>query len=168
MMNAARLAIVTGGSRGIGAAIVEKLLEMDYQLIVTGKQARESRKGVEYYAVDFSDRDATERFVQMMAARSVDVLVNNAGINQIGSFQEISTDIFDKIQEVNVHAPFRLTQAVIPGMRSRGWGRVVSITSVFSEVSRSFRASYSTSKFGIYGMTTALAAEVARDGVLVN
>lgn len=168
-MTANRLALVTGGSRGIGMAIVEKLLHSGFQVITTGKSKRDfSIPSVEYHAVDFSDVEATQKFASQMADKKIDVLINNAGINKIHPFADIPLETFDGIQNVNVRAPFILTQAVLPGMKKRRWGRIVNISSVFGVVSRSERASYSTSKFGIYGMTAALAAEVASEGILVN
>jgi NAD(P)-dependent dehydrogenase (short-subunit alcohol dehydrogenase family) len=97
-----------------------------------------------------------------------DILVNNAGINRNAPFAEIDPDDFAEIQRVNLIAPMLLCRAVTPGMRRNGWGRVVNICSIWSKVVRPGRASYAASKFGLDGLTAALAAEVAADGVLVN
>ncbi len=75
---------------------------------------------------------------------------------------------FDRIFRVNVEASFRLCQAVIPGMRRKGWGRIVSVSSIWGKISRAGRASYSASKFALDGMSAAISAEVAKDGILVN
>jgi NAD(P)-dependent dehydrogenase (short-subunit alcohol dehydrogenase family) len=164
-----RHALVTGGTRGIGAAIAEKLHALGARVTATGTaHDGTAPEGCEYAAVDFSDAAATEEFAAALSGQEVDVLVNNAGINKIAPFAEIDPDDFDRIQQVNVRAPFLLTRAVVAGMCERGWGRVVNVTSVFGVVSKEQRGSYSTSKFGLDGMTAGLAAEVARDGVLVN
>ena len=118
--------------------------------------------------VDFSDDVAMTEFVRTVRSRGFDVLVNCAGINVVAPFEKVDLADFDRVSRVNVRAPLLLCQAVLPHMRERRWGRIVNISSVYGHVSREGRASYSTSKFGLDGMTAALAAEVARDGVLAN
>ncbi|MEO8034085.1 MAG: SDR family oxidoreductase [Acidobacteriota bacterium] len=156
-------ALVTGGTRGIGAAIAARLRVAGIEVVVTGTQAAEGVR-----AVDFTVASATEAFAQSIAGEAFDILVNNAGINKIGPFQELDPADFARIQQVNVTAPFLLMRAVVPSMRRRGWGRIVNITSIFGVVSKEYRAPYSASKFALDGMTAALAAEVAADGVLAN
>lgn len=164
-----RRALVTGGSRGIGRAIAERLRHGGATVLVTGRRPEaESLDGFEYRGVDFADRSALEAFADEARAWAPDVLVNNAGTNKLSPFAEIEPDDFDRIQAVNVRAPLVLCRAVVPGMRERGWGRIVNVASIWSVVSRSGRGSYSASKFALDGLTAALAAEVAADGVLAN
>ncbi len=164
-----RKALITGGTRGIGAAIAERLSSEGAQVYVTGVSQIVSRSHKnDYYSVDFSDLDATEKFVEKIKKENFDILVNNAGVNKISPFTEISAEDFDRIQMINVRTPFRLCQAVIPFMQKQGWGRIVNVSSIFGVVSKEYRASYSTSKFALDGMTAALAAEVAKDGILAN
>jgi NAD(P)-dependent dehydrogenase (short-subunit alcohol dehydrogenase family) len=166
---AGRLALVTGGTRGIGAAIAARLASDGARVTVTGSRPDgTSPGGWSYEAVDFSDPIATERYAAALTGRDVDILINNAGINRIAPFEAIATDDFDRIHAVNLRAPFMLCRAVLPGMRRRRWGRIVNIASIFGTISKEWRASYSASKFGLDGMTAALAAEVACDGVLAN
>jgi NAD(P)-dependent dehydrogenase (short-subunit alcohol dehydrogenase family) len=164
-----RSALVTGGTRGIGFAIAARLLADGASVSITGTHADGSGpEGCAYHAVDFADRPAFETFAEEVKRLEFDILVNNAGINKIAPFAEIKPDDFDRIQEVNVRAAFRLCQAVLPGMRQKKWGRIVNIGSIFGKIGKELRGSYSTSKFALDGMTTALAAEVAADGVLAN
>lgn len=166
---AGRRVLVTGGSRGLGAAIAVCLADAGFDVVITAR-SQESLAGSVFagHAVDFSSVAATEAFADKVADMGIDVLVNNAGINKIAPFGTIDANDFQRIQLVNVVAPMLLCQAVLPHMRAQGWGRIVNVASIFGEVSREQRASYSASKSGLIGMTRALAAEVARDGVLAN
>lgn len=164
-----KYALVTGGSRGIGRAIAGCLQREGARVMVTGTRPNGDRPShCEYRDVDFTDREATERFANEIADLEFDILVNNAGFNKISPFTEINPVDFDEIQAVNTRAPFLLCQAVLPRMRQHGWGRIVNINSIFGVVSKEYRAPYSTSKFALDGMTAALAAEVAAEGILAN
>lgn len=162
-------ALVTGGTRGIGAAIARRLVADGASVVVTGTRPDGAAPdSCVYHAIDFVDRPATEAFAVEVAGWDIDILVNNAGINKIGPFDRLQTEDFDSIQAVNVRAPFLLCRAVLPGMRRRKWGRIVNISSVFGKISKELRGPYSASKFALDGMTAALAAEVAVDGILAN
>lgn len=168
-MTETRLALVTGGTRGIGAAIAQRLLADGDHVMVTGtRDDGAGPEGCVYRAVDFTDAAMTEAFADEIGGLGIDVLINNAGINAIAPFEKIDIDDFDRIQEVNVRAPFLLCRAVLPAMRAKGWGRIVNICSVWGTISKARRGSYSTSKFALDGMTAAISAEVAADGVLAN
>jgi len=162
-------AVVTGATRGIGYAIAERLMSDGLDVICTGtgKEAK-CPEGTSYRQVDFLDDKSIENFVDFLKNKKIDVLVNNAGINKIGSFSEIDINDFDKILRVNLRAPFLFCQAVIPNMKKNKWGRIVNISSIFGVITKELRASYSTSKFGLDGMTAALSAEVAEAGILAN
>jgi NAD(P)-dependent dehydrogenase (short-subunit alcohol dehydrogenase family) len=162
-------AVVTGATRGIGRAIAERLLQDGLEVIVTGtRKDAEYPIGSDYYQVDFSNDTTTKAFVKYLKQKPIDILINNAGINKIDEFESIDIDEFERIQKVNLNAPFLLCQAVIPHMKKNSWGRIVNITSIWGEITKEYRAAYSSSKFGLDGMTVALAAEVASMGILAN
>jgi len=164
-----RRALVTGGTRGIGLAIATRLVAEGATVVATGRSTSgRGPDGCGYMGVDLADRGALDDFLGWVAAQEFEILVNNAGINAVSPFVEIKDDDYDRLLEVNLRAPMALCRAVLPGMYKRSWGRVVNITSVFGIVSRAGRGSYSSSKFGLDGMTVALAAEVAAQGVLAN
>src|SRR3972149_3787415 len=161
---------ITGASRGIGRAIAQAFRD-DGALVIGTRTGRNSETdGVcqEWVAADFSDVEQIRACAQWVRHTEPDVLVNNAGINKIAPFVEITPDDFLSIQQVNVFAPFLLCQAAIPAMKRKGWGRIVNVSSIWGKTSREHRASYSASKFALDGMTLALAAEHSADGILAN
>jgi NAD(P)-dependent dehydrogenase (short-subunit alcohol dehydrogenase family) len=169
MENMKYRAVVTGATRGIGYAIAERLLKDGLEVIVTGtKKNGKHPAGSSYYQVDFLDEDSTNKFINFLKKQQINILVNNAGINKISEFSSIDIDDFDRILRINLRAPFQICQAVIPYMEKIKWGRIVNLTSVFGNISKEYRAAYSSSKFGLDGMTVALAAEVSEKGILAN
>ena len=164
-----RKALVTGGTRGIGRAIAERLRADGADVEITGtKPGGTAPEGCGYVAADFSDPRQLDALAAHIDEARYDILVNNAGINKIAPFAEIETSDFEAIHRVNVLAPMVLCRAALPAMRKQGWGRIANISSIWGKISKEFRAPYSTSKFGLDGMTAALAAEVAKDGILAN
>ena len=153
----------------MGHAIASAFLEQEAEVHVTGK--KKNGKGPQdsiYHFCDFTNKECLKDFCYTLKQLDLNVLINNAGINKIGAFAELSPEDFLSVQQVNLYSAFCLIQAVLPRMISKKWGRIVNITSIFSIVSKEHRAPYSASKFGMDGMTVALAAEVAESGVLVN
>ncbi len=166
---AGKKALVTGGTRGIGRAVAEKLKALGASVTVTGTKAgAKAPAGCAYELADFSHAGSAEAFAAAMASRGFQILVNNAGINKLSDFAAIEPSDWDLIQRVNARAPFLLCRALLPGMAKKRWGRIVNVTSVFGVVSKERRAAYSASKFALDGMTAALAAEAAASGVLAN
>ena len=167
--NNKKCAVVTGGTRGIGRAIANRLLQDGLKVIITGTSGNNTDfHGGEFYQVNFLKEDELNGFVKYLKERKVDILVNNAGINKIGAFSSINIEDFDQILRVNLRAPFQLCQAVIPNMMENNWGRIVNITSIFGNIVKEYRAPYSSSKFALDGMTAALAAEVSEFDILAN
>lgn len=162
-------AVVTGATRGIGYAIAERLLKDGLEVIATGtKKNGKCPTGSSYYQVDFCDENSTNNFIDFLKKQDINIVVNNAGVNKIGKFSSIPINDFDHIMRVNLRVPFQICQAVIPFMKKNKWGRIVNVTSIFSLISKEYRASYSSSKFGLDGMTVALAAELSEKGILAN
>lgn len=161
---------ITGASRGIGRAIAQAFQAEGAWVIGTRTRGTNHTDDVcrEWIAADFSDVTQIRACAESVRHAEPDVLVNNVGINKIAPFLDIAADDFLSIQQVNVFAPFLLCQAAIPAMKKRGWGRIVNMSSIWGKISKEYRASYSTSKFAIDGMTLALAAEHTRDGILAN
>ena len=162
--------VVTGASRGIGRAVAEAFRAEGAWVI--GTRTSSSKKldetCQEWIVADFSDLAQIDSCAGRIRSEQPDVLVNNAGINIIGPFATIKPADFLLIQQVNVFAPFMLCQAAIPGMKKKGWGRIVNVSSVWGKISKEQRASYSASKFALDGMTLSLAAEHTRDGIIAN
>ncbi len=164
-----KVALVTGGTRGIGAAIAKELYNLGATVIITGtKHDYIPLDCYQYIHTDFSDKKSINKFADQVLDKSIDILINNAGVNKIGPISELSLDDFELVQRVNVTAPFIICQSVLTGMRTRGWGRIVNISSIWGKISKAYRAPYSASKFAIDGLTAAISAEVASEGVLVN
>ncbi len=162
-------ALVTGATRGIGRAIAERLVAEGAEVMATGtRRGGNVPRGCTYVRADFTDEDEPEKLAELVAQAAPDIIVNNAGINRIAPFDEILAEDFQAIQKVNLFTPFLLCRAALPAMKEKGWGRIVNIGSVWGKVGKELRASYSASKFGLSGMTAALAAEVAEYGILAN
>ena len=154
-----RTALVTGGARGIGAAIVAELHSRGVRVIAPTRQE-----------LDLADPSSVEAYLarQRETGDTVDVLINNAGINFINPIEKISQELWLQTFQVNLHSPFRLVQAFAPAMKAQNWGRIINISSVFSTVTKEHRAVYSTVKSGLNGLTRTLAVELGPNNVLVN
>lgn len=162
--------LITGATRGIGKSLAELYKSKKFHVIGTGTQKlRKTPENLnEYYAVNFESMKEIEMFCQLVEKLKVDILINNAGINIINDFCDIDPGTFLKIQQVNVYSHFRISQSVIPNMLENNWGRIISISSVWGKKSKRGRASYSCSKFGIDGLTTAIASEFSNKNILCN
>ncbi len=151
-----RTALITGGSRGIGSAIAEKL-RADGLEVLTPTRAE----------MDLLSTPSIDTYVRSLKA-PVDILVNNAGINIIASLAEIADRDLQDTMQIDLLAPFRLVRALAPAMMERRYGRVVNISSIWAVVAKPGRTMYSTAKAGLGGMTRSLAVELAPYNVLVN
>src|SRR4051812_41481736 len=164
-----RTALVTGASSGIGAAVAELLAAHDYRVLGTSRDPSTLATrvaGVEYLPLDLGDYASVEACAA--AAGDVDVLVNNAGESQSGPLEELPMDAVERLFRVNVFGAVRLTQLVLPGMRERGYGRVVMVGSMLASFPLAYRSSYVATKAAIKGFASAARREVAPFGVGVT
>jgi 3-oxoacyl-[acyl-carrier protein] reductase len=151
-----RIALVTGGSRGIGRAVVERFEELGARVLAPTRAE-----------LDLADAAAVETYAAALD-EPVDILVNNAGINPLAGLDELTDDDLEETLAVNLTAPLRLCRALAPGMAARGYGRIVNVSSVWTVVGKAGRVPYTVSKTGLNGLTRAMAVELAPRGVLVN
>ena len=172
----ARVAIVTGGTRGIGEAISVALRDMGMKVAANyagnEERAREfsDRTGIAAYKWDVADHEACQEGVRQVEADlgPVDVLVNNAGITRDGTMRKMSRAQWDEVMDVNLGGCFNMAKAVFDGMTGRKYGRIVNIGSINGQAGQYGQVNYAAAKSGIHGFTKALAQEGARFGVTVN
>ena len=161
--------LVTGATRGIGEAVAKQYRNNGYYVIGTGSTDKDTPVYLnEYFSCNFKSTTQIDKFCKTVENLKIDILINNAGINIINNFCDIKSEDFIDVQTVNVYAPFRISQAAISNMVQTGWGRIVSVSSVWGKLSKQGRASYSSSKFAIDGLTLAMANEFASQGILCN
>jgi 3-oxoacyl-[acyl-carrier protein] reductase len=152
-----KTALVTGASRGIGQQIAQDLENLGADVISTDTKS-----------LDFTNPESVTKFVKTLEGRDIDICVNNAGINKINHLDKVDDSDWQDILDVNLTGPFKIMRAVLSGMMNRGQGRIVNIASVWSHKAPKGRVAYSSTKYGLRGLTTAIAAEAAPKGVLVN
>ena len=176
-----RTVLITGGSRGIGAACVSAFARAGWSVVFLYRRAEEAAEAlcarlrgegldVSCRRCDVSRRDEVFRTVDdlMRTYHRFDALVNNAGVAHIGLFTDMTEEQWDALFAVNVKGAFNVTQAVLPGMISQGSGAIVNVSSMWGEVGASCEVAYSAAKAALIGMTKALAKEVGPSGVRVN
>ncbi|WP_017612356.1 SDR family oxidoreductase [Nocardiopsis salina] len=164
-----RTALVTGASSGIGRAVAAALLERGYRVVGTSRKPEavtDPVPGVEYVALDLADDASVEACAEQVGA--VDVLVNNAGESQSGPFEELPGAALERLFRINVFGAVRLTQLVLPGMRERGYGRVIMVGSMLASFPLAYRSSYVASKAAVKGFADSLRREVQPYGVGVS
>jgi len=170
------VAFVTGGTRGIGLAIAERL-KADGFKVAAGYSGNEkaadacaSRLGVMVIKGNVGAFEDCKRAVEQVEAElgPVDVLVNNAGITRDGVFHRMTPEQWGEVIRVNMDSVYNMTRQVIEGMRERGWGRIVNISSINGQKGQIGQTNYSAAKAGMIGFTKALALENAKKGVTVN
>jgi acetoacetyl-CoA reductase len=172
----ARTALVTGGTRGIGAAISLALKEAGRQVVANyaGNEVAaaefEKATGITTMRFDAGDMSACETAVATIADRfgPIEILVNNAGITRDATMLKMSRDMWDQVMDTNLGSCFNLCRLTFEGMRSAKFGRVVNIGSINGQAGQYGQVNYAAAKSGIHGFTKALAQEAARFGITVN
>jgi acetoacetyl-CoA reductase len=171
-----RVAVVTGGTRGIGGAIC-RMLQSQGRTVVANYAGNEEKArafceetGIVSYRWDVGDHEATIENCARIAAEvgPIDIVVNNAGITRDGVLHRMSFDDWNEVMRINLGGCFNMAKATFPGMRERSWGRIVNIGSINGQAGQYGQVNYAAAKSGIHGFTKALAQEGAKFGVTVN
>lgn len=169
--------LITGGSRGIGKAMVYKFSNAGYNVLLNfnksediSNQIASELDNVKVYGADVSDRSKVFNMVNYAIEHfgKIDILINNAGISSSGLFQDLPQEEWHRIMDVNLNGVFNCTQAVLPGMIERKSGKIINISSIWGMIGASCEVAYSTSKAGVIGMTKALAKELGPSNIQVN
>ena len=181
MSSSGRTALVTGGNRGLGAAIARALDDAGHRVIITHTPGNEKvaawldaqdTKGYRFtaYGVDVGDWESTQALARQIQAdgHHVDILVNNAGITRDATLRKMDKAGWDAVLRTNLDSMFNVTKPFIDPMVERGWGRIVNVSSINGSKGQFGQTNYSAAKAGVHGFTKALAQEVARKGVTVN
>ena len=172
----AHVAVVTGGTRGIGRAICEALKDDGFTVVASyagnDEKARAftEETGIPAYKFDVGDHDATLAACEKIAAEvgPIDVVVNNAGITRDGTLMKMSYEDWDEVMRTNLGGCFNMAKATFAGMKDRKWGRIINIGSINGQAGQYGQVNYAAAKSGIHGFTKALAQEGARYGITVN
>lgn len=155
--NAPRTALITGGARGIGAAICAELSARGDVVIAPARSE-----------MDLEQPDSVENYLTANAGRPIDILINNAGINFLEPLTELKQETWERMWQVNLTSALRLLQGLAPEMQRRGWGRVLNVSTIFSLVTKESRAAYSMTKAALNALTRSAAVEFGGGNVLVN
>ncbi len=172
----AHVAVVTGGTRGIGRAICEALKEDGFTVVASyagnDEKARKftDETGIPAYKFDVGDHEATLAACEKIAEEvgPIDVVVNNAGITRDGTLMKMSYDDWTDVMRTNLGGCFNMAKATFAGMKDRKWGRIINIGSINGQAGQYGQVNYAAAKSGIHGFTKALAQEGARYGITVN
>lgn len=172
-----RIAIVTGGTRGIGKAIAIDLKKAGCKVAASYAGNEDAAKdftketGITAFKWDVSDFDACQKAVKKIEKDldgAVEILINNAGITRDGFLHKMGEDAWDSVLDTNLKSCFNMARAVLEGMRARGFGRIVNISSINGQQGQFGQTNYSAAKAGVFGFTKALAKETASKGITVN
>ena len=151
-----KTALITGASRGIGKSIKEVLNSNGIKIVSPSRNE-----------LDLSSSESIDKFLSQMS-EDIDIIINNAGILKVGKHNELSSDDFHEILQVNVVAPFRIISGFVEKMKIRNFGRIVNISSVWGQKSKEGRTLYSSSKAALDALTRSLAIEFASYNILIN
>lgn len=179
---AGKTAIVTGSTSGIGLGIATSLAMTGCNVVLNGFGPRDEidrlaraleasgKIGVSYSPADMSKPDDIQSMVEAANARfgKIDILINNAGIQHVEAIETFPPAKWDQIIAINLSAAFHTMRAVVPGMKQRGFGRIINVASAHALVASPFKSAYVASKHGIAGLTKAVALETAENGITVN
>ncbi len=161
--------MITGAGSGIGYAIASSLAQSGAKVLLNDLiNDRAERAAGELHAVPVPGDVTSEAFLDIVRGYPIDILVNNAGFQHVAPLEEFPPLVFRTMLEVMLVAPFLLSQAVAPGMRSRGFGRIINIASIHAKMASAFKSGYVSAKHGLLGLTRTLALELAPSDITVN
>ncbi|PLW78037.1 acetoacetyl-CoA reductase [Cohaesibacter celericrescens] len=171
-----KVAVVTGGTRGIGEAISIALKEAGYVVAANyagndeRAQAFSERTGIKAFKWDVGDYEACQAGIKQVedVLGPIDLVVNNAGITRDGMLHKLAVDQWHEVINVNLNSMYYMTKPIIDGMRERGHGRIINISSINGQKGQMGQTNYSAAKAGVIGFTKAMAQETARKGITVN
>lgn len=172
-----RTALITGGSKGLGLAMAAGLASAGADVVLLSRHLDEAQAAAAQLTADFGRRalglvadvtSAEEVEAAVHASGPIDILINSAGINIRGPIDQLTPEQFRQVMEINVTGSWLCSRAVLPQMKSRGWGRIINLASALGLVGLANRTPYTASKGAIVQMTRALALEVAGNGITVN
>ena len=175
-----RVAIITGGARGIGYATAERMLtsgaavslwDIDSNALETASAALSDRGNVTTEQVELTDESSVDRAARSVVEKhgKIDILINNAGITGgNGKLWELTPEVWRRVIEVNLIGPYLTCRAVVPAMLKNGWGRIVNVASIAGKEGNPNASHYSSSKAGLIGLTKSLGKELATTNILVN
>jgi 3-hydroxybutyrate dehydrogenase len=176
-----KTALITGSTSGIGLAIAKALAGQGAHVVLNGfgdvdaaleavRRARVGESAVEHHPADMSDPDAIGDMIGFAQRRfgSVDIVVNNAGIQHVAPVEDFDPLQWDRIVAINLSAVFHTTRLALPAMRRQGWGRIVNVASVHGLVASAGKSAYVAAKHGVVGFTKAVALETAGTGITCN
>ncbi len=176
-----KTAVITGSTSGIGLGIAQGMAEAGLNIVLNGFGDREAIKAIEaeiggmgvgclYHGADMTRPDEIADLIGAAEDRfgAIDVLVNNAGIQHVAPIAAFPPEKWDAIIAINLSSAFHTTRLAVPGMKARGWGRIVNIASSHGLVASPFKAAYVAAKHGIVGMTKSVALELAETGITAN
>ena len=167
--------LITGGTSGIGLSLANLYFKHGTSVYRTSTKKQNLLKNnklkncLDTIIVDFNKSDETENFLdKLKKIKKIDILINNAGINKINSIDKIPESQWDEIMHINLKIPFIISKIISNKMIRRKKGNILNIASIFSEISKMKRASYSSSKFGLVGLTKAMALDLSKYDIIVN
>jgi len=169
-------ALITGGGRGIGAAVARRLDSQGARVTLLGRDLKVLEKTAQplqsafVIAADVTDEQAVNNAFALAAEKmgTIDILVNNAGAAQSAAFTKTDSTLWSELLAVNLDSVFYCSKSVLPAMKTNGWGRIINIASTAGLTGYAYVSAYCAAKHGVIGLTRALAKELARSGITVN